>query len=748
MQKVIWTWWYKGRENAPEVVRRCISSWEQRNPGWQVRCLDGRTASLYLDLAFLDLKKARMTAESLSDVVRIQLLHEYGGVWADPSLFCHVPLDTWLPAISSTGFFAFSSSATDRVLESWFLAADGSNDLVSKWAARAVVYWRGRTETSDRFWLDHLFGDLCSTDMEAQATWARVPRLSDEGPFSIQAAGPYKPVSTGARSVDWTSPVFKLPRKLKREAFESGCLLDNLLSPIEEQWQPRPAAVRSAPEAVCGLKVTSENVGDHIQIFAANRLLRRIGLVPTLHVDRDHEIGTAASLHDVPSGTPILLNGWFKKNPAEWPPHPKLAPAYLGFHVRLSRAPFLVSEAAIAHYKAHGPIGCRDVYTHQLLTSHGVEAFLSNCLSLSLPRRFEEPSQTEVFVVSRDKAILDCLPDIGPFTFLSHYTGSLDFDANMTHAIELLDVYRHRAKLIVTTLLHCALPAIALGIPVIVFYPPNDERQHRSDCERFSSLQRMIRIYHLNEALDVDWNGRVLDVSATKLAIIDALHCLVSKWNLPALPRLGPLAPPSGVRAPSAASVDHLANIKRFDAFAGVAAPDRERWGNPRSYKPEWADRAKLASSLIRDGKSIFEIGVGDGTFGRLVKHRCPYEGADLAPLDVAVLPLDIERDPLPARTYDYVVALGVIEYLSVASLAIGKMCAAGRNVLISYCCRYPDQVEAFTMQRRQRGWVNDFSEPELDALFVTRGFRPIERKVFQTTIEFEQTILIYSATG
>lgn len=748
MQKVIWTWWFKGRENAPELVKRCISSWEQRNTGWQIRCLDGRSANLYLDLAFLNLKKSRMTAESLSNVVRIHLLHEYGGVWVDPSLFCNAPLDTWLPAASSTGFFAFSSSAADRMLESWFLAAEGCNQLVSKWASRTAAYWRGRDESNDRFWFDHLFGNLCSIDTEARAAWERVPRLSGEGPCSIQAVGPYKPASTGSRSVDWTSPVFKLPRKIKHEAYEPGCLLDSLLRQVEERWQPDPAQVCCEPENVCGLKVSSENAGDHIQIFAANQLLRRVGLVPTLHVDRDNEIGTGPALNDVAAATPILLNGWFKNNPAEWPPHPKLAPAYLGFHIRLSRAPSLISEDALAHYKAHGPIGCRDVYTQQLLASHGVETFLSNCLSLSLPRRFEEASQTEVFVVSRDKRLLDFLPDIGPFTFLSHYTGSTDFEANMTQAVRFLDTYRHRAKLIVTTLLHCALPAIAIGIPVVVFYPVSEERQHRSDRERFSSLQRMIRVYHANEARIVDWNGRVVDVSGAKLAIIDALRSLASKWKLPAMSRIGPVALRPSLQPPSTASVDHLADVERFDALARAGAPDRERWRNPSSYKPEWGDRAQLASSLVADGTSIFEIGVGDGTFRSLVKRRCRYEGADLAPLDDSVLTLDIERDPLPARTYDYIVALGVIEYLYSAPSAIAKMCAAGKNILVSYCCRHPGQLGVYTTQRRQRGWFNDYSEAELDAIFLEQGFRPIKREVLRSAIEFEQTVSIYGSTA
>jgi len=53
-------------------------------------------------------------------------------------------------------------------------------------------------------------------------------------------------------------------------------------------------------------------------------------------------------------------------------------------------------------------------------------------------------------------------------------------------------------------------------------------------------------------------------------------------------------------------------------------APDRQRWGNPLSYKPEWSERAKYAASLVPDNVSVLEIGVGSGVFRELVKGVGP----------------------------------------------------------------------------------------------------------------------------
>lgn len=309
----------------------------------------------------------------------------------------------------------------------------------------------------------------------------------------------------------------------------------------------------SSPERFAALKVATENVGDHIQILAGLRLLDQLGIRPDLQVDRDDEISSAPQLaaEDGPVG--ILLNGWFKTNPVEWPPHPKLLPLLFGFHIRLSQAPSLLSPAALDFYRQHEPVGCRDVHTEQLLHAHGVEAFTSNCLSLTLPRRIARPEQqTEVFVVSRDERIREYMPaSLGHCTFRCHYTGTTDFEANMARAEELLETYRARAGLVITTLLHCALPAIAMGIPVIALYPINDPRGHASDRERFSSLERLIPVHHLTDLNDVDWHPAPVDVSALKLQLIDQFFEMArARWSATTPMPLGPVAPSDALPPP------------------------------------------------------------------------------------------------------------------------------------------------------------------------------------------------------
>jgi Capsular polysaccharide synthesis protein/Methyltransferase domain/Polysaccharide pyruvyl transferase len=745
LRKIIWSCWFQGRLEAPELVRKCLESWETRNPGWDFRCIDADTIARYVDLSsHVDLKKQTITAASLSDILRLLLLNEYGGVWVDATTFCNVPLDDWLPLAACTGFFAFARPDEDREIASWFLAAQPGNALLAKWAARAVAYWQGRENTRDYLWAHHQFGELCSIDRDAFRAWQNTPHISANGPYSIQHVGMYEDYDTAKGQIDWTVPIFKLNHELEQDRLGPNCLVSRLLGLTGETQRVAPPNLpESAPQTppIGLLQVSTENLGDHIQILASEALLRRAGLVPSFLVDRDDGIAHPPPVtNDVSAG--VLMNGWFKTNPAEWPPHPAYRPIYLGFHIRLFQSPSLVSAAALDHYAAHGPIGCRDRYTLSLLRSHGVEVFLSHCLSLTFPRRLPDPEQqTEVFVVSRDKRILDYLPpSLGSYTFLSHYSGDHDFARNKVRAAEMLQTYRERAKLIITTMLHCALPAIAIGIPVVVFFPPNEGAAYESAKERFSSLSELVRVFRHSEASWADWRGYTPDVSALKLKLVDAFFEMAARWGRLVPPRVEGIAQSSAL-PPAPAGPTYINDPERLERLARARAPDRQRWGASLNYKPDWATRGASAAQHIRDGGRVLEIGTGTGTFRQLVADRCHYTGADLQPLDEKTLAVDIENDPIPPGPWDVIVLLGVLEYLYDPLSALRKVGAVAQSIVFSYCVPHGPDPQP---RRRARGWTNALSEQDLTNAMAAAGLLLKVREDFNAADDFEQRVFVF----
>jgi hypothetical protein len=141
MIKNIFILWFQGFEQAPEIVKNCLNSWIHYNPDWKVIQLDSSNLHEWID-NIEDLKKEGMLLCHLSDMIRMLLLHKYGGVWVDSTLFCNRSLSTWLPQFISSGFFGFSSPSNEYILSSWFLYSEPRHSITTSIANDIVAYFK------------------------------------------------------------------------------------------------------------------------------------------------------------------------------------------------------------------------------------------------------------------------------------------------------------------------------------------------------------------------------------------------------------------------------------------------------------------------------------------------------------------------------------------------------------------------------------------------------------------------------
>ena len=231
--RIIWILWFQGLSEAPFVVKQCIASWERENPGWRVNVLTKDSLNQFIDLALPKDKLETLTLTKQSNLIRLQLLSEYGGVWADATTVCMRPLDEWIDNCTASGFFAFHKPGRDRLLSTWFMASERQCPLILNLRNRYVTYFlshkfkvkgtlrRKTTHLLERFlnrtpqtticWFSpvvtkilrvypyyifhYMFSHLVSTNAECQTIWNNTTKLSADAPHRIQRMGLHSPLN-------------------------------------------------------------------------------------------------------------------------------------------------------------------------------------------------------------------------------------------------------------------------------------------------------------------------------------------------------------------------------------------------------------------------------------------------------------------------------------------------------------------------------------------------------------------------
>jgi Capsular polysaccharide synthesis protein len=265
--KLIWFMWLQGFDEAPMLIKKCYISWQKHNPDWKVVFLDEESVDKYVDFQQQTIKSKHISKEAYSDLVRINLLDKYGGVWVDATCFCCSPLATWLDEYTRSGFFGFYKPGRDRLISSWFLASAPNCRLTSIWRDESNKYWLDNNFTNQRnhfisdifkkifywsryatgfwfsffarkiikvypyFWFHYLFGRIVQKDADCMKIWERTKKYSADIPLKLLYSGYFQPVSDEVKQFidNKRSPLYKLTWKYDQSQYKEGCTLHYLL---------------------------------------------------------------------------------------------------------------------------------------------------------------------------------------------------------------------------------------------------------------------------------------------------------------------------------------------------------------------------------------------------------------------------------------------------------------------------------------------------------------------------------------
>lgn len=282
------------------------------------------------------------------------------------------------------------------------------------------------------------------------------------------------------------------------------------------------------------------NIGDYIQALASSQFLPQIDGFIQREKLKDYD-GDECK---------VIMNGWYMHHPEQWPPSEKIKPLFIATHFNTLAQNQLLSDESIAYLKKHIPIGCRDNYTKSLLLSKGVDAYFSGCMTLTLGYKYksEEKGDKCYFVdpyfvthwnllttiynllylifhwkpisiiaqkhpdpkkglrkkmilttfyreykrIFTEKTLLDAEYICQQSTYYKEHFKT--DDERLKEAEKLIKRYA-KARLVVTSRIHCALPCLGLGTPVI--YTEDANQSEASAC-RLGGLRELFNILKWN----------------------------------------------------------------------------------------------------------------------------------------------------------------------------------------------------------------------------------------------------------
>lgn len=142
----VWTCWFQGKENMPEIIKMCYRTLLRNAGGHTVNLI---TSDNYMD--FVDIpeyirekhKKNIISHTHYSDILRIHLLCKYGGLWLDATTFISSELPSFDGFSYWTGRWNGGYRRARATLSTDFLSYCLPNDILWSFLKEFYLdYWK------------------------------------------------------------------------------------------------------------------------------------------------------------------------------------------------------------------------------------------------------------------------------------------------------------------------------------------------------------------------------------------------------------------------------------------------------------------------------------------------------------------------------------------------------------------------------------------------------------------------------
>lgn len=158
---VIWQYWDNGYENSPLIVKACMSSVKANANGYEHIILNDSSLKDYLTLPQHIMNKYKsgvINKTHFSEIVRISLLAEYGGIWLDATILLTDQISNMFKTNSKYLFVRVPNSdifgPKEILFNTWILSSPVNSEYFNRLKSFFYNYWLQEKKQIDYFICD------------------------------------------------------------------------------------------------------------------------------------------------------------------------------------------------------------------------------------------------------------------------------------------------------------------------------------------------------------------------------------------------------------------------------------------------------------------------------------------------------------------------------------------------------------------------------------------------------------------
>lgn len=187
-EKKIWVCWMQGIENAPKIVQRCYESLKDSIVDRNIILITEKNYKKYImfpDFIQHKIDIGIITGAHMSDLLRLELLDNYGGTWIDATVYCssrNVP-----KYMLDSDLFLFQSLKPGKdgnasVISNWLITSKPHQKFIHMVKELLYEYWRKNNELVDYF----IFHDFFQMIIDKYPDeWNKVIPVSNSTPHIL-----------------------------------------------------------------------------------------------------------------------------------------------------------------------------------------------------------------------------------------------------------------------------------------------------------------------------------------------------------------------------------------------------------------------------------------------------------------------------------------------------------------------------------------------------------------------------------